>query len=248
MIIKSTELKNNLGKYLMDCAKEEIIITRNNRKIAVLRSYKEEPDSFDNKYDDWEVSDRQAEAFNLEAKTMTFEEFLEFNENTERIYEYIDGEVYLHTAPGTMHQRAIGELYVILYNWFKGKKCIPILSPYEIILQRSDDNNNLVQPDLVVICDLEEKLNEKDRYKGVPALVIEIASPSTRSRDAVKKLDLYMSTGVIEYWIVNPVNEEVTVNFFENGEISKSRTFRKGETLNSYYFEGLAVKLKKIFT
>jgi Uma2 family endonuclease len=56
----------------------------------------------------------------------------------------------------------------------------------------------------MVICDLEEKLDERDYYMGTPALVVEILSESTRRKDLVKKLDLYMSTGIKEYWIVNP--------------------------------------------
>jgi Uma2 family endonuclease len=42
----------------------------------------------------------------------------------------------------------------------------------------------------MIICDLEEKLDEKDYYKGIPSLVVEILSDSTRSKDMIKKLDL----------------------------------------------------------
>jgi prevent-host-death family protein len=34
MIVNSTDLKNNLGKYLRLSAREEIIITNNGRKVA----------------------------------------------------------------------------------------------------------------------------------------------------------------------------------------------------------------------
>jgi hypothetical protein len=34
MIINSTDLKNNLGKYLLLSAREEIIVTSNGRKAA----------------------------------------------------------------------------------------------------------------------------------------------------------------------------------------------------------------------
>ncbi|MCM3568334.1 type II toxin-antitoxin system Phd/YefM family antitoxin [Neobacillus mesonae] len=41
MIIKSTELQNNFGKYLMLVAQEDIIITRNGTEIAKLTAIKE---------------------------------------------------------------------------------------------------------------------------------------------------------------------------------------------------------------
>lgn len=247
MIVNSTDLKNNLGKYLRDCAKEAIIITSNGRKIAVLHSYDENAYFFNTYIDDGVVSEQEAEAFNREPKKMSYEEFLEFTENTQRRYEYIDGEVYLLTAPGTMHQKVLGELYILFYNYFRGKKCIPVLAPYDITLKKSPENINVVEPDLVVICDLEENLNQKDRYMGVPVLVVEILSESTHRRDVLKKLDLYMCSGVNEYWIVNPANREITVYFFKNNNIAKNETFKNKETVSSYYFADLKIKLKDIF-
>ncbi len=56
---------------------------------------------------------------------------------------------------------------------------------------------------------------ENDYYKGVPALVVEILSQSTRSKDLIKKLDLYMSCDIREYWIVNPLNRELPFIFLK---------------------------------
>jgi len=247
MIVNSTDLKNNLGKFLRDCLKEDVIITNNGRKIAVLRAHTEDSDYFNAVIDDGAVSEQEAEAFNLEEKRMTYEQFLQFSADTQRRYEYIDGVVYLLTSPGTAHQKALGELYVIFYNLLKGKKCTPLLAPYDITLRKSLNNINVVQPDLVVICDLEEKLNNDDRYMGIPVLAIEIISKSTRSRDTIKKMELYMLTGVSEYWLINPADRDVIVYFFKDKEIAKSETFKKDETLKSFYFPDLQIKLKDIF-
>ena len=46
-----------------------------------------------------------------------------------------------------------------------------MLAPYDITLKRNAENINVVQPDLMVICDLEENLNEKNYYMGVPSLM-----------------------------------------------------------------------------
>jgi Uma2 family endonuclease len=63
----------------------------------------------------------------------------------------------------------------------------------------------------------------------------------------VKKLDLYMSCGVKEYWIVNPNNKEITVFFFEDHKISNNITYRKSESAQSQIFAGLSVELDRVF-
>jgi prevent-host-death family protein len=245
MIVNSTELQNNFGKYLMKATQEDIIITRNGNAIAKLTAV------VDNSSDHKPIYDKvmeQAEEYNYnEGRKASFEEFLELTKDNEERYEYIDGEIYLLASPKTVHQVALAELFGIFYNWFQGKKCSPLVAPYDIELRRTPEKRNIVQPDIMVICDLNENLNENDYYKGIPSLVVEILSASTKAKDLIKKLDLYMSCGVQEYWIVNPFNKEVTVYLFEDKNIHSSTTYRKNETAHSYSFSGLTAELNRIF-
>ena len=63
--------------------------------------------------------------------------------------------------------------------------------------------------------------------KVVPDLVVEILSPSTRSRDLTEKKDVYARNGVDEYWIVDPRARSLTI-FSRSGG-----TFDDGTTLVS---------------
>jgi prevent-host-death family protein len=244
MKVNSTELQNNFGKYLMLAAKEDIIITRNGTEIAKLTAIGNA--AANRNAAPGTVSER-AEKYGYGGRKASYEEFLELTKDTEERYEYIDGEIYLLASPKTAHQIALTELFVIFYNWFQGKKCRPFVAPYDITLKRNQENINIVQPDIMVICDLEEKLDENDYYKGVPALVVEILSEGTRSKDLIKKLDLYMSCDVREYWIVNPMSREFTVYLFEDKDISSHITYKKSETAQSYFFEGLSAELDRVF-
>ena len=244
MIVSSTELQNNFGKYLMLAAQEDITITRNGMAIARLSALR----------DDVSEVDRlpgtileKAETYGYGGRKASYEEFLELTRDTEDRYEYIDGEIYLMASPKTAHQLVLTELFVIFYNWFQGKECTPFVAPYDITLRKHPENINIAQPDIMVICDLEEKLGEDDYYKGVPALVVEILSESTRSKDLIKKLDLYMSCDVGEYWIVNPINKEVTVYFFADKNIINHTTYRKSEAAKSCLFPDLVAELHRIF-
>lgn len=172
---------------------------------------------------------------------------MQLNQDTEERYEYIDGEIYLLASPKTVHQMALAELFGIFYNWFQGKKCLPLVAPYDITLKRNLEDINIVQPDIMVICDMEEHLDQNDYYHGVPALVVEILSAGARSKDIIKKLDLYMFCSVKEYWIVDPINKEVSVYLFEDKNISRNTTYRKAESAQSQIFPGLSAELGRIF-
>ena len=242
MKVNATDLKNHLGKYLRLSVREEILITSNGKVIAKLSGYEEM-----NQDNAGFNLQEQAKAYEIYPRKASFEEFQKLTENSDERYEYIDGEIYFLASPKTLHQKILSELHVIFYNWFQGKPCRPMLAPYDITLKRNPENINVVQPDLMVICDLEERLNEKDYYMGVPALVVEIISETTRSKDFVKKLDLHMETGVSEYWIVNPLNHEVSVYLFRENNVAKNMTFKNNETVSSFYFPGLKVSLDQIF-
>ena len=51
----------------------------------------------------------------------------------------------------------------------------------------------------------------RKNVQGPPALVIEVLSPGTRTRDHTIKRDLFERSGVREYWLVDPDGERVTV-------------------------------------
>ncbi|MFS0779585.1 type II toxin-antitoxin system Phd/YefM family antitoxin [Neobacillus sp. 3P2-tot-E-2] len=228
MIISSTDLQNNFGKYLMLAAQEDIVITRNGLEIAKLTSIKESATGYTN------VSDRyheKAPEYSYLGKKASFDEFLHLQQSSDERYEYIDGEIYLVALPKTAHQIVITELFGF-YNFFQETNCTPMVAPYDIELGRTTENINIVQPDIMIICDLD------DYYKGVPSLVVEVLSKSTRKKDLIKKLDLYMSCGVSEYWIVNPDNKEVTVYLFEDLNICDSATYKNNAVVQSFVFSG----------
>ena len=269
MIVNATDLKNNLGKYLRLSATEDIIVSSNGRKIARLSAYSNsETQSANQSEVVYELSEgnsthslcaeddktyifEKARDYSSFPRKATYEEFLalvaDCDEHAQ--YEYIDGEIYLLASPKVSHQKIIGELHAILHSWFKNKTCRPFFSPFDITLKRDDGKMNVVQPDLIVICDLEEKTNENGYYMGTPALAVEVLSDNTHRKDCIKKMDLYMSTGVKEYWIVNPSNKEVAVYLFADGDICKSLTYRyrNSEIAASFLFDGLQVPLTELF-
>jgi prevent-host-death family protein len=249
MFVNSTELQNNFGKYLMLAGREEIIVTRNGRPVAKLVALPKEEDgdrrsSADSAADDME----RAPDNRTESDAAAKDALLALKQHAGERYEYIDGQRFALPSPGMAHQYALTELCAQFCAWFEGKTCRPIVAPYDIELPRTADNSvHLVQPDLMVICDLDKHPDGKEPFQGVPPLVVEILGENTRRKDLVHKLQLYMSCGVPEYWIVNPLNREVTVYAFRDGDIAEHATFRDGEKAISFVFPGLQADVGRLF-
>ncbi|NLW55216.1 MAG: type II toxin-antitoxin system Phd/YefM family antitoxin [Firmicutes bacterium] len=236
MIITSTEVQNNFGKYLRLAEQEDIIITKNGKKVARLVKFSEN--------DDYIIREGSS-AYGHEGMQVSYEEFLKIARESENRYEYIDGEIYLLASPKVKHQKIVMIISNRFSSWFESKKCFPLTSPLDVTLYK-DGKPNVVQPDLLVICD-QENIKADDTYMGTPALVVEVLSESTRSKDMIKKLDLYMQGGVEEYWIVNPLSEEINVYWFKEREIENTKTFKKGERAESFAFPGLSVEVDTVF-
>ena len=85
--------------------------------------------------------------------------------------------------------------------------------------------------------------------QGVPELVIEIGSPSTRKRDETIKRQLYERAGVSEYWVVDPEIDVVRV--YRCGAQGFERplelTAEREERLTTPLFPDLTLPLTRIF-
>ncbi len=236
MIINSTEVQNKFGKFLGLVNEEDIIITKNGKKVARLINYYEN--------DDYIIREGSS-AYSHEGMRVSYEEFLQIARENENRYEYIDGQIFLLASPKYKHQKIVIEISSSMSAWFRDKECQPLTSPFDVTLYKNKEPN-VVQPDLLVICD-QENIDENDTYTGTPILVVEVLSESSRNKDIIKKMDLYMNGDIREYWIVNPFSEEVNIYFFKNRGIESSITFKKDETAVSQIFPELKLDLNSIF-
>ena len=75
-----------------------------------------------------------------------------------------------------------------------------VVSPLDVYLPTDD----ILEPDVLVIDDaaiVDDKVQG-----GLPLLVVEMLSPSSRRRDVGDKLTAYRDAGVPTYWVVDPIN------------------------------------------
>ncbi len=260
MEITSTDIKNSFGKYLRLCATEPVYITKNGKIIAKLLNHTDADEIIENSanlrkvfdvdrkmYRDY-PTDQVAEAmetYNLDRIKMSYEEFVAMNETAANRYEFIDGEVYMLATPNVIHQRILSRFHIELDRYLVGKPCDVFASPFDVILKRRGDSRftNVVQPDLLVICNWKDDLDKNNRYTGTPRLVIEVLSPGNTIKEMITKLDLYRDSGIEEYWIVDPDRNGVLVYRFEDYMIAQTRNYTQDGTCESMIYPGFLFRV-----
>ena len=133
--------------------------------------------------------------------------------------ELIDGKIYYMAPPNTRHQRLVHFFDREIGNYIQSHEgeCEVFPAPFAVFLNQ--DDKNYVEPDISVICD-KDKITDQG-CNGAPDWVIEIVSPSSKPMDYFTKLFKYRTSGVRDYWIVDPIKQRVTVYFFEKGSVEE---------------------------
>ena len=117
-------------------------------------------------------------------------------------YELIDGELFVTPSPIDIHQMVVGELHALLRDYLRGRGIgKQMVSPSDV--RRADRKRNRVQPDVFVVR-LADGLRPPYPYDlGDLLLAVEVTSPSSRKLDYHTKRELYMSSGVATYWVID---------------------------------------------
>jgi len=181
-------------------------------------------------------------------KKYTYADYLTWLDDKRR--ELINGFIRMMTpAPKRIHQEISFNLTNILGNYLKNKKCKVYYSPFDVRLVETDKGDkkieNVVQPDIAVICDLS-KLDDRGCL-GAPDFIIEITSPSTGKRDAKEKYALYEKYGVREYWIVFPEEKLVYQYVLKNRKYEQNGIFADDDKISPHIFPDLEIDLSYVF-
>jgi len=166
-------------------------------------------------------------------------------------YELLNGTPYAMTpAPSSRHQILATRLSGLVSTALQDSPCVPVAAPYDVLLDAPergrDKAENVVQPDLVIICD-RNKIRPHG-CEGAPDLVIEIVSPSSQVRDYVQKLRAYERFGVAEYWVLDPDGRLLNVFRTTGGSrLDPVETLTAKDVAVSSAVPGLTVELARLF-
>lgn len=99
-------------------------------------------------------------------------------------------------------------------------------------------------PDLLLLLDANDPRRQDEFWLGAD-LVIEIVSVDKPKRDTEEKPRDYAEAHIPEYWIVNPLDETVTVLTLAGDSYAERGVFRRGEQAKSVLLQGFTVEVSK---
>lgn len=128
--------------------------------------------------------------------------------------EIINGEVVMMSPAVTGHNIIADNIHIIFGTYLRKKKCVSFGDGEAVILS----SENKFIPDGMVVCD-RSKIRH-DGVHGAPDLVVEVLSPRTAKNDRRHKMEVYASSGVREYWIVDPTSKSIEQYLQEDGRLA----------------------------
>ena len=177
---------------------------------------------------------------------LTYDDFLLFPDDGKR-HELIDGEHYVTPSPNVKHQRVSGGLFLLIGSWLETHPIGQVFyAPLDVVFSMFD----VVEPDLLYLSnERAASVLTPLHARGVPELVVEIASKGTRKRDETIKRHLYERMGVSEYWVVDPALDVIRVYRRGAEGFSRPTEFSReaGDVVTTPLLPGLEMPLARIF-
>jgi Uma2 family endonuclease len=182
-------------------------------------------------------------------KYLTLEEFYEYDDGTDIRYELVDGELVEMPTEAPSNSNISRRLLIQLSKFIS----IELLTYKETMLEVSGTRAKVRIPDLMILG--QECWNSlSDKKRGTitqdmppPLVVIEVVSSGRENniRDYRYKRSEYAARGILEYWIVDPEFEKVTILTLVDGLYEEEVLGNKDRIVSSVIHE-LAIAIKDI--
>ncbi len=191
------------------------------------------------------VSVQEARPEYMADKVYTYEDYLRLPDEEGYHYEILDGMLVKEPAPYVHHQRVSRRLQRLLEDYFTLQD--PVGEIFNAPIDMTLSDTNVIQPDLVYIPGKNSEIVEEARINGIAYLVVEILSKWTRSKDRLRKRNIYERMGVPHYWIVDPYDETIEAYALQNNfYVLRSSGLDAGEFTHPD-FPGFSVDLEALW-
>lgn len=188
----------------------------------------------------------------ISTQKLTLADYLVYHDGTDNRYELVEGELRRMSLGTVQHTKIIRlldrELDTAIaqagHSWVVLATLMGVQSP------KGRQWETMRIPDLVVMAAEQYEAMTGSAVvtldQNPPILVIEVVSPSTKTEDYRSKRIEYCVLDILEYWIVDPLDQCVTVCVLEEGSYT-DYVFTGDEAISSPIFPTLHLTPTQIF-
>jgi len=170
------------------------------------------------------------------------DQFLVLTDDSRRLIEFTDGFLEVLPMPTDHHQVILEFLFLALRQFIKPRGGKVLFAPLRLRIRP----RKYREPDILLLQAASDPRRQNRFWTGAD-VAMEIVSADKPERDLVHKRTDYAEGGIQEYWIVNPVDESITILTLQGAAYVEAGRFRRGQTAASVLLSGFAVEVASVF-
>ncbi len=170
------------------------------------------------------------------------EQYLRLTDQTSRLIEFTDGRIEVLPMPTENHQAMLECLFLALRAFIEQTSGKVRFAPLRLLVREG----KFREPDILLLRDARDPRRQNRYWLGAD-LVVEVVSEDDPERDITVKRTDYADAGIPEYWIVNPMNETITLLELQGNTYVEHGVFVRGERASSKLLEGFGVNVSEVF-
>jgi Uma2 family endonuclease len=169
------------------------------------------------------------------------EQYLKLTNQTNHLIEFTDGVIEVLPMPTKKHQAISLFLLLGLLAFVRPLGGAVFYAPLRLQVRPG----KFREPDLLLVMNADDPRAQDEFWLGAD-LVVEIVSPDKPKRDTKEKPLDYAEAGIPEYWIVNPLNDTITVLTLDGEAYVEHGVFRRGDYAASKLLAGFSVSVAEV--
>jgi Uma2 family endonuclease len=160
-------------------------------------------------------------------------------------YEIINGVLHMSPPPSTRHQDVAGEFYVLLRLYVRQHSLGKVLdAPCGV---RLPNQPIPIEPDILFVRHDRLSIIGQNYVEGAPDFAVEVLSPSNSEYDLTTKRNLYEQAGIVEYWVVSPWAETISIYRMIDGSYAEPILLQRGMQASSTVINGFSIQVDQLF-
>jgi len=169
-------------------------------------------------------------------------QYVKLSDQLNHLIEFTDGRIEVLPMPTSRHQAILLWLYERFKAALRPTGGPVLVAPLRLKIRPG----KFREPDILMLFQGADPRYQEAYWLGAD-LVVEIVSADNPQRDLQDKPRDYAEAGILEYWIVNPLDDSISVLVLEESAYRVHGRFGRGQVATSPHLANFGVQVDEVF-